>query len=195
MDFIPAIEEPIAHVRHIMDVNFISAVQLSQLFLPELRRSRGTIINVGSFVVVIPAILMASYSAAKAALQQWTNVLRLELAPFGVTVRYVQMGGVASTAHTYDKPLPDDSLYAGMNGAGLETAYKNAKSGVSPEEHAKNLVTKIENGQSRWRNNWQIWAGYMSTPVWWLSRIERWWPWDFLGWMMSRNYEMHKLRP
>lgn len=40
--------QPIAVYRRCMDVNFLSAVKMSQVFLPLLRRSRGRIVNVSS---------------------------------------------------------------------------------------------------------------------------------------------------
>ncbi|XP_075326935.1 17-beta-hydroxysteroid dehydrogenase type 2 isoform X2 [Odontesthes bonariensis] len=46
----PAVAElqPLATFRRCMDVNFLSAVHMCQLFLPLLRRSRGRIVNVSS---------------------------------------------------------------------------------------------------------------------------------------------------
>lgn len=40
--------QPISAVKLYMDVNFLGAVKVSQVFLPLLRKSRGRIVNVSS---------------------------------------------------------------------------------------------------------------------------------------------------
>ncbi|RMC39901.1 MULTISPECIES: SDR family oxidoreductase [unclassified Lactobacillus] len=54
----------------------------------------GQIINFGSIAGKIPTVKSAAYSASKAAVIQFSNVLRLELKPFGVKVMTVNPGPV-----------------------------------------------------------------------------------------------------
>lgn len=54
----------------------------------------GQIINFGSIAGKIPTVKSAVYSATKAAVIQFSNVLRLELKPFGVKVMTVNPGPV-----------------------------------------------------------------------------------------------------
>ncbi|KJY61353.1 SDR family NAD(P)-dependent oxidoreductase [Lactobacillus apis] len=54
----------------------------------------GQIINFGSMAGKVPTVKSAAYSASKAAVIQFSNVLRLELKPFGVKVMTVNPGPV-----------------------------------------------------------------------------------------------------
>lgn len=59
-----------------------------------MQERRGQIINIGSIAGKIPTAKSAAYSASKAAVIQFSNVLRLELKPFGVKVMTVNPGPV-----------------------------------------------------------------------------------------------------
>ncbi|KAG7232289.1 hypothetical protein INR49_009074 [Caranx melampygus] len=59
---------PLAASRRCMEVNFLSAVHLCQVFLPLLRRSRGRIVNMSSMAGVVPMPRFSGYGASKAAL-------------------------------------------------------------------------------------------------------------------------------
>lgn len=54
----------------------------------------GQVINFGSIAGKVPTTKTAAYSASKAAVIQFSNVLRLELKPFGVKVMTVNPGPV-----------------------------------------------------------------------------------------------------
>lgn len=54
----------------------------------------GQIVNIGSIAGKVPTVKSAAYSASKAAVIQFSNVLRLELKPFGVKVMTVNPGPV-----------------------------------------------------------------------------------------------------
>ena len=56
----------------------------------------GHIFNVGSMAGKLPTPKSAYYSAAKAAVIQFSNVLRLELKPFGILVTTINPGPVAT---------------------------------------------------------------------------------------------------
>jgi NAD(P)-dependent dehydrogenase (short-subunit alcohol dehydrogenase family) len=74
-------------------VNLAAPVQLSREALPELRRRRGSIVNVstGSSLRAVPGY--GAYGASKAALNYVTQVLALEAAP-DVRVNAILPGGV-----------------------------------------------------------------------------------------------------
>ncbi|XP_076026170.1 17-beta-hydroxysteroid dehydrogenase type 2 [Genypterus blacodes] len=84
---------PIAVFKRCMDVNFLAAVQMCQVFLPLLRRSRGRIVNVTSMAGALPMVSLAAYGASKAALRLCSSVMRLELDPWGVRVATIQPSG------------------------------------------------------------------------------------------------------
>lgn len=59
-----------------------------------MEQKTGQIINFGSIAGKVPTTKSAAYSASKAAVIQFSNVLRLELKPFGVKVMTVNPGPV-----------------------------------------------------------------------------------------------------
>ncbi|KAF1386327.1 hypothetical protein PFLUV_G00093610 [Perca fluviatilis] len=84
---------PMAAYRLCVDVNFLSAVKMSQVFLPLLRRSRGRIVNMSSMAGEVAMPMLAAYGASKAALSVFSRVMRLELLAWGVTVVTIQPAG------------------------------------------------------------------------------------------------------
>jgi NAD(P)-dependent dehydrogenase (short-subunit alcohol dehydrogenase family) len=96
-EFGPAEEIPMAEVRKQFETNFFGAVELTQLVLPAMRKAgHGRIVNISSIGGDVYMPLGAYYHATKAALQQWSDVLDVEVAPFGIRSVVVQPGGTAS---------------------------------------------------------------------------------------------------
>jgi NAD(P)-dependent dehydrogenase (short-subunit alcohol dehydrogenase family) len=83
----------------IMDINLRSVFDLTRLAVPLLRERRGTIVNVSSVTGsrAFPGVL--AYCVSKAAVDQLTRCLALELAPLGVRVNAVNPGVVRTELH------------------------------------------------------------------------------------------------
>jgi NAD(P)-dependent dehydrogenase (short-subunit alcohol dehydrogenase family) len=79
--------------RHLA-VNFFGIYDLTQAFLPSLRRSNGAVVNMLSIVALAPLPIIASYSISKAAAFSLTQSLRAVLAGQGVRVHAVLTGPV-----------------------------------------------------------------------------------------------------
>ena len=79
--------------RHLA-TNFFGIYDMTQAFLPALRRSHGAIVNILSIVALAPLPLIASYSVSKAAAFSLTQSLRAFLAGQGVSVHAVLTGPV-----------------------------------------------------------------------------------------------------
>jgi uncharacterized oxidoreductase len=63
-----------------MDLNYLSVVRLTEKLLPFLKASKeAAIINIESIVSYLPATVIATYSATKAALHSYSQSLRLVL--------------------------------------------------------------------------------------------------------------------
>jgi len=80
-------ESPLEEMRRQFDVNVFGAVAVAKAFLPRFRERRsGFIVKVTSMggMVTMPGI--AYYCASKFALQGISEVMRAEMAPFGVHV-------------------------------------------------------------------------------------------------------------
>jgi NAD(P)-dependent dehydrogenase (short-subunit alcohol dehydrogenase family) len=80
-------ESPIEEMRRQFDVNVFGAVAVARAFLPKFRKRRsGFIVNVTSMGGMITMPGIAYYCGSKFALQGISEVMRAEMAPFGVHV-------------------------------------------------------------------------------------------------------------
>jgi NAD(P)-dependent dehydrogenase (short-subunit alcohol dehydrogenase family) len=87
---------PMDEIRKLMDVNLFGLLEVTQSFIPMLRKSKGRIINIGSTSSYLAVPGAAAYSASKFAVKAVTDSLRLELIPFGMKVILVSPGAVES---------------------------------------------------------------------------------------------------
>jgi NAD(P)-dependent dehydrogenase (short-subunit alcohol dehydrogenase family) len=87
---------PMDEIRKLMDVNLFGLLEVTQSFIPMLRKSKGRIINIGSTSGYLAFPGAAAYSASKFAVKAVTDSLRLELIPFGMKVILVSPGAVES---------------------------------------------------------------------------------------------------
>lgn len=80
-----------------LDLNYLASVRLDSLLTPGMRERRsGAVVHVSSAAVPTSAPGFLHYTAAKAALQNYSRGLALELAPFGVRVNAVSPGRTAT---------------------------------------------------------------------------------------------------
>jgi NAD(P)-dependent dehydrogenase (short-subunit alcohol dehydrogenase family) len=80
-------ESSLDEMRRQFDVNVFGAVAVAKAFLPRFRaRRRGFIVNVTSMGGIITMPGIAYYNGSKFALQGISEVMRAEMAPFGVHV-------------------------------------------------------------------------------------------------------------
>ncbi len=82
-----------------MEINLRSLFHLTQLTLPHLAASKGNIVNLSSVAGprAYPGVL--AYCVSKAAVDQLTRCLSLELAPKGIRVNAVNPGVVLTDLH------------------------------------------------------------------------------------------------
>ena len=69
---------PLAAASRVLEVNVLAPLALTQLFLPLLRASRGTVMNISSDAAVEAYEGWGAYGSSKAALDQLTAVLAAE---------------------------------------------------------------------------------------------------------------------
>lgn len=84
---------PMIHYRRCMAVNFFGAVEVTKVFLPLLRKSKGRLVNVSSMGAEVPIQMMAAYCSTKAALTMFSSIIRQEVSKWGVKVVTIQPGG------------------------------------------------------------------------------------------------------
>lgn len=87
-----------AIARDVFETNTLGTMAVTQAVLPQFRQRRaGAIVNVASSVTLKPLPLLSVYTASKAAVDAFTEVLALELHEFDVRVRLVQPGRAPET--------------------------------------------------------------------------------------------------
>lgn len=93
-----------------MQVNLLGAVRVTHAFCDDLRKTRGSILNISSTLALRPVALTSAYSASKAAMVNWTESLALELAKDGVRVNCICPGLVDTPIHTFHSQSDDEKL-------------------------------------------------------------------------------------
>jgi NAD(P)-dependent dehydrogenase (short-subunit alcohol dehydrogenase family) len=105
---LPALADyPVAELREAFEVNVLAPVALTQLLLPALRRRGGAVLSVTSDAAVEAYAGWGGYGAAKAALEQASNVLAAEESV--VRVWWVDPGDLRTAMHQAAFPGEDIS--------------------------------------------------------------------------------------
>eukprot|EP00931_Biecheleriopsis_adriatica_P068994 TRINITY_DN42881_c0_g1_i1.p1 TRINITY_DN42881_c0_g1~~TRINITY_DN42881_c0_g1_i1.p1 ORF type:complete len:319 (-),score=42.69 TRINITY_DN42881_c0_g1_i1:33-989(-) len=107
----------LSDIRFTFDVNLFGVVSLTQKLIPLLRESQGRIVNIGSVSGIVTIPFSGVYSASKYALEAVSDALRLELAPWNISVSMVNPGYVTTELRAKSKaqiaaPTPlENELY------------------------------------------------------------------------------------
>ncbi|HEY2509206.1 MAG TPA: SDR family NAD(P)-dependent oxidoreductase [Streptosporangiaceae bacterium] len=109
----PLADYPLDELRAAFEANVVAPIALAQLLLPDLRRLGGAVLNITSDAAVEPYRGWSGYGAAKAALEQASNVLAAEEP--AVRVWRVDPGDLRTQMHQEafpgedisDRPLPE----------------------------------------------------------------------------------------
>jgi NAD(P)-dependent dehydrogenase (short-subunit alcohol dehydrogenase family) len=80
-----------------LDTNLLGVMRCTQAFLPAMRERRaGMIVTTTSIGGLVTFPFNSVYHATKWALEGWSESLAYELAPFGIKVKTVAPGGIAT---------------------------------------------------------------------------------------------------
>jgi len=94
-------EVPLATAREQFETNVFGLLSCVRAVLPDFRSRRGgRIVLMGSLAGRAPIPFQAHYSASKAAVDSLAQGLRMELAPFGVSVSLVEPGDIRTAFNT-----------------------------------------------------------------------------------------------
>ena len=111
---LPALADyPVEELRAAFEANVIAPIALTQLFLPALRERGGAVLNVTSDAAIEPYAGWGGYGAAKAAIEQASNILAAEES--AIRVWWVDPGDLRTDMHQAafpgedisDRPLPE----------------------------------------------------------------------------------------
>ena len=111
-----------------MQVNVYGVFRVTKAFAPLVIESRGRIVNISSISAFLSDCGTAAYTMSKAAVEAFTNVLAVEMAPLGVTVIAVEPG-----AYNTDilKPALERSVTKG---------FSADRSTMKPPDEVANIV-------------------------------------------------------
>ncbi len=128
-------------LRHVFDVNLLSAMQLIGELTPTMRdQGGGRIINIGSLSSYVGAPIAAAYAATKGGMEAMTACMRLELSPWNIQLSLVIPGFVDTpafdTAREAGQQLRDDpdNPYRKLMADLDDFANEQLKSAVSPQD-------------------------------------------------------------
>ena len=85
---------PIEEFRRLLEINLIGQVAVTQALLPQLRKSSGRVVFVGSVSGRTAPPLLGAYGAGKAGLSAVGDVFRQELRAWRIAVSIVEPGSI-----------------------------------------------------------------------------------------------------
>ena len=112
-----------AVIEQVMAVDYFAPVRLTQGLTTQLRAGAGTVVAIGSMAGWMPVLGRAGYCAAKAALAQFIETYRVEVAAMGIRVLQVYPSFLAT-------PIEQHAL--GADG--------------TPAKHPRSTVGRIRSG-------------------------------------------------
>jgi NAD(P)-dependent dehydrogenase (short-subunit alcohol dehydrogenase family) len=135
---------PTDDLRKELEVNLIGVIQVTQAFLPLIRRSGGRIVNMSSMSGLIALPFLGAYAATKFALEAISDSWRVELRPWRIMVSLIEPGDVdtplwAKTLGFFDRlmlglPPQASALYGPVIAARENRLHVH---GIPPEEVAR----------------------------------------------------------
>lgn len=147
---------PMEYVRLQMDTNFIGTVNLTKEVLPYMRRNGGgTIINFSSIGGLLGLPYQGIYSAAKFAIEGFSEALRIEIRNFNIKVVVINPSDF-STKSTLNRrnflsPTGSDDPYQEQYEKTLAGIEKDEAGGLNPVILIKKLVKIVEYKNPRQR--------------------------------------------
>ncbi|RCI12347.1 hypothetical protein L249_0472 [Ophiocordyceps polyrhachis-furcata BCC 54312] len=177
----PALDNDLDDARATYETNVFGPMRMVQSFIDLLIPARGLILNIASGSAELPYLFSSVYSATKAALLQYSRVLRMELKPFNVRVTTCMAGTVRSNfTGGPQRPLPSKSLYQPVaDFYSRRLAFSQNNRTMPHDVFAKKVVSQALLGEG-WLGGWiggtpdYLWVGGFSTLVFFSTWMPRW---------------------
>lgn len=132
----PVEQTTIEEARAQLETNFFGVVRTVRAVLPGMRARRsGLIVAIGSFAGRLGLPFQPYYSAAKAALEAWTEALRVEVCPHGIRVSLLHLGNFRTpfTDHRIVACCADTAPYGRAFRSALAVAARDERGAVGPQ--------------------------------------------------------------
>jgi len=127
-------------------VNLFGSLKVTRAFLPQLRRSKGAIVNNLSMAALAPLPVIPAYSISKAAAFNMTQSLRALLAGQGVTVHSVLLGPI-DTEMTRGFQIPKASPESAA--AGIFDGLEKGEQDIFPDSASLPMADGWRNGAAK----------------------------------------------
>ncbi|GMG07353.1 unnamed protein product [Aspergillus oryzae var. brunneus] len=164
----PLLDADLDQAKQVYEANVWGLLRLVQACSDLLITSKGRIINMSSVGAVVNTPWIGVYSSSKAAVTQLSETLRLELAPWGVTVVCLMAGTVTTAFHANEPEvvLLPTSRYAAIRQTISDWATGRAgPKGCSADEFAASTVDDVLGSTGG-----LVWKGPNSAAVQFVSR-------------------------
>jgi NAD(P)-dependent dehydrogenase (short-subunit alcohol dehydrogenase family) len=144
-----------------LDVNLFGQVQVTQAFVPLLRKSKGTIVFIASIGGRVASPFMSPYNVSKFGVEALGESLRFELKPWDIDVVVVEPGSIDT--NIWDKgadeinrifgklPAKAKKLYGDQMRRFGEVIADTANRGIPPEKVANVVYRAIRSHNPRHR--------------------------------------------
>jgi NAD(P)-dependent dehydrogenase (short-subunit alcohol dehydrogenase family) len=133
-----------AETRQAFDVNVFGTLNVCRQALPHLRQQgAGHIINISSIAALAGATGWAVYSATKAAVSAFTEILAQDVAGFGIKATVVEPGGFRTnflTAESLALPQQPIAAYEDVRASHARYLQLNGSQGGDPEKAAAAII-------------------------------------------------------
>ncbi|KIY68360.1 NAD(P)-binding protein [Cylindrobasidium torrendii FP15055 ss-10] len=188
---IPMLDATEEDIRSVFETNFFAVVYMCKAFAPLLIKAKGNIVQIGSVTQMVPYTFGAMYNASKAALHAFSDTLRVELEPFGVSVTECMTSRVISeittnSAHA-ERRLPPDSLYLPVEEYYIQRKSDSLQGALDTATYAKQVVNQVtKSTPPKW-----YWAGNLAWVVWGVTTF---FPRSFMYYLMRNSFGMGQLK-
>lgn len=181
-------ETSIEEIKFQFETNFFGAFRVCHEVLPIMRTQQsGYIINISSIAGLIGTPFQGAYSASKFALEGLTEVLRMEVKPFGIHIVLIEPGDF-NTGFTDNriktKQSQVNSIYSDRFKRALHVMEEDERNGSKPGKIAVLVDYIINHTSPRSR--------YMVGPI--LERfavhLRKFMPSRLFEWIIMKNYKI-----
>jgi short-subunit dehydrogenase len=129
------IDTPVAVDRQVMELNFMSVVELTKVVLPQMfKQNSGHFVVTSSIAGKVGTPMRSAYCASKHALHGYFDALRAELWPQNIGVTMICPGYI-KTNISYNA--------VGSNGEKFGKMDKNQEAGMSVERCAEKIISAV----------------------------------------------------
>jgi NAD(P)-dependent dehydrogenase (short-subunit alcohol dehydrogenase family) len=144
---------PLERIREQFEINLFGQINVTQKFLPLIRKGDGRIINMSSKEGLMAMPLCGPYCASKFALEAFSDTLRLELKQWNIPVCIIEPGTIAtqiiersiSSAEECISQMPKHAgeLYETCFTAARKTADKILQTAIPVDTVAKTVLKAL----------------------------------------------------